>query len=325
MQPKVSVIIPAYNVAPFIAATIRSALGQTYGNFEVIVVDDGSTDATLDEIFSSTKAHEKDTKTAIDASGFLRESSCNFVDKSFRVFSKSNGGPASARNLAINNSSGKYIAFLDGDDLWMPGKLAEQVEFLERHPEVGMVFAEAAIFTEQNGQKEFREKIGYTGETSFCYLLLGDHIPNSTVMIRRECVEKIGLLNERRELIAVEDYEYWLRLVRAFPIKGIAKTMSYYRVHANNLMGEGEDIERGLRLPLLALKETERLFPDCWQQCGVDREVLLARLHIRAGFAWKQKGEWRKCLEKFRQALKLRCNFRVIRWIVAATLLKRWS
>lgn len=299
MEPKVSVIIPAYNVAPFIAATIRSALGQTYGNFEVIVVNDGSTDATLDELKS--------------------------FGNQIKVLSKSNGGPASARNQAIRNSTGKYLAFLDGDDLWMPGKLAEQVEFLERHSEVGMVFSEAAVFMEQNGQKEFRGKIGYTGETSFCYLLLGDHIPNSTVMIRRACVDKIGLLNECRELIAVEDYEYWLRLARTISIKGISKTMAYYRVHANNLMGEGEDIERGLRLPLLALKETERLFPDCWQHCGVEREALLARLHIRAGFAWKQRGEWGKCLEKFRQALQLRFNFRVIRWIVAATLLKRWS
>ncbi|MBP6823934.1 MAG: glycosyltransferase [Acidobacteria bacterium] len=307
MQPKVSVIIPAYNSALFIAATIRSVLDQTYGNYEVIIVDDGSTDDTLQVLNTFVP------------------SSCDFVEKPIRVFSKSNGGPASARNLAIRNSTGKYIAFLDGDDLWTPDKLAEQVAFLEQHSEVGMTFAEAIVFTERNGQKEFREKIGYTGETSFCHLLLGDHIPNSTVMIRRECVDKIGLLNESSELVAVEDYEYWLRLARSFPIKGIAKPMAYYRVHANNLMGDGEDIERGLRLPLLALKETERLFPDCWQQCGVEREVLLARLHIRAGFAWKQRGEWGNCLKKFSEALKLRCNLRVIRWIVAATLLKRWS
>ncbi|MEK7831073.1 MAG: glycosyltransferase family A protein, partial [Acidobacteriota bacterium] len=273
----------------------------------VVIVDDGSTDDTL-QILNT-----------------FVSSSCDFVDKPILVFSKSNGGPASARNLAIKNSTGKYIAFLDGDDLWTPDKLAEQVAFLERHAEVGMTFAEAVVFTETNGQKEFRETIGYTGETSFCLMLLGDHIPNSTVMIRRECVDKIGWLNESRELVAVEDYEYWLRLARAFPIKGIAKPMAYYRVHANNLMGDGEDIERGLRLPLLALNETERLFPDCWQQCGMEKDVLFARLTIRAGFAYKQRGEWLNCLKKFSEALKLRCNLRVIRWIVAASLLKRWS
>ncbi|MGH9799861.1 MAG: glycosyltransferase family 2 protein [Blastocatellia bacterium] len=333
MQPKVSVIIPAYNAAPFIASAIRSVLDQTYSNYEVIVVDDGSTDDTLSVLhgftnekhFSSTKAHEENTKRQTDNTAYLRDPSCDFVEKTISVYGKSNGGPASARNLAIRNSTGQYIAFLDGDDLWAPDKLAEQVEFLESHPEIGMVYAEAIVFAEQSGQKQFREKIGYTGETSFCHLLLGDHIPNSTVIIRRECVDKIGLLNESRELIAVEDYEYWLRLARAFPIKGISKPMAFYRVHANNLMGNGEDIERGLRLPLLALNETERLFPDCWQQCGMEREVLFARLHIRAGFAWKQRGEWLKCLKKFYQALKLRCSIRVIRWIIAATLLKHWS
>lgn len=306
MQPKVSVIIPTYNSAPFIVATIRSVLDQTYSNYEVVIVDDGSTDDTLQVL-----------------NAFV-PSSCDFVDK-IRVFSKTNGGPASARNLAIRNSTGKYIAFLDGDDLWTPDKLAEQVEFLESHPKVGMTYAEALIFTEQNGQKEFGEKIGYTGETSFCHLLLGDHIPNSTVMIRRECVDKIGWLNESPELIAVEDYEYWLRLAHSFPIKGIAKPMAFYRVHENNLMGGGENIERGLRLPLRVLNEIGRQFPDCWQQCGMEKEVLLARLTIRAGFAYKQRGEWLNCLKKFHEALRLRCSLRVIRWIIAATLLKRWS
>ncbi len=306
MQPKVSVIIPTYNSAPFIVATIRSVLDQTYSNYEVVIVDDGSTDDTLQVV-----------------NDFM-SSSCDFVDK-ILVFSKPNGGPASARNLAISNSTGQFIAFLDGDDLWTPNKLTEQVEFLECHPEVGMTFAEAVVFIEQSGQKEFRETIGYTGKTSFCYLLLGDHIPNSTVMIRRECVDKIGLLNESRELVAVEDYEYWLRLAHSFPIKGIAKQMAFYRVHGNNLMGEGENIERGLRLPLRVLNEIERQFPDCWQECGVEREVLFARLTIRAGFAYKLRGEWLNCLKKFSEALRLRCNLRVLRWIVAATLLKRWS
>lgn len=306
MQPKVSVIIPTYNSAPFIVATIRSVLDQTYDNYEVIIVDDGSTDDTLQVV-----------------NDFV-SSSCDFVDK-ILVFSKPNGGPASARNLAIRNSTGQYIAFLDGDDLWTPNKLTEQVKFLECHPEVGMTFAEAVVFIEQSGQKEFRETIGYTGNTSFCYLLLGDHIPNSTVMIRRECVDKIGLLNESRELVAVEDYEYWLRLARSFPIKGIAKQMAFYRVHGNNLMGEGENIERGLRLPLRVLNEIERQFPDCWQLCGMEKEALFARLTIRAGFAYKLRGEWLNCLKKFSEALRLRCNLRVLRWIVAATLLKRWS
>ncbi|MBL8191560.1 MAG: glycosyltransferase [Acidobacteria bacterium] len=299
MQPKVSVIIPAFNSAPFIAETIQSVLAQTYDNLEIIVVDDGSTDTTLDVL--------------------------NEFGDQITVLTKPNGGPASARNLAIRHASGKYIAFLDADDLWMPEKLAEQVVFLEAHPEVGLTYAEALMFDEVGGEKQIRGKIGFTGETSFCHLLLGDHIPNSTVLMRRNCVDTIGWLNERRDLIAVEDYEYWLRLAKAFPIRAIAKPLAYYRVHAHNLMGDGDNIEKSLRLPLRVLEEIETRFPDCWRECGMDKDVLFARLTIRAGFAYKQRGDWWNCLKKFRQALGHRCNLRVLRWIVAATLLKRWS
>lgn len=299
MQPKVSVIIPAFNSAPFIAETIQSVLAQTYGNFEIIVVDDGSTDTTLDVL--------------------------NEFGDQITALTKANGGPASARNLAIRNASGKYIAFLDADDLWTPEKLTEQVAFLEAHPEVGLTYAEALMFDEVGGEKQIRGKIGFTGETSFCHLLLGDHIPNSTVLMRRNCVDTIGWLNERRDLIAVEDYEYWLRLAKAFPIRAIAKPLAYYRVHAHNLMGKGDNIEKSLRLPLRVLEEIETRFPDCWRECGTEKDVLFARLTIRAGFAYKQRGDWWNCLKKFRQALGHRCNLRVLRWIVAATLLKRWS
>lgn len=299
MQSKVSVIIPAYNSAQFIAATIRSVLEQTYPNIEIIVVDDGSTDATLEVL-----------------DGFSDQ---------IKIFSKPNGGPASARNLAIRNSTGDFIAFLDGDDLWMPEKLAEQVSFMNAHAEIGMTYSEAIMFAEIAGQQQVHGKIGYTGETSFCHLLLGDHIPNSTVLMRRECTDKIGLLNESRELVAVEDYEYWLRLARAYPIKAINKPLAFYRVHSSNLMGDGRDIERSLRLPLLALNEAEKLFPNCWKECGMEKDLLMARLTIRAGFAYKQRGEWLNCLRKFRQALGHRFNLRVLRWIAAAILLKRWS
>lgn len=299
MQPKVSVIIPAFNSAPFIAETIQSVLAQTYNNLEIIVVDDGSTDTTLDVL--------------------------NEFGDQITALTKANGGPASARNLAIRNASGKYIAFLDADDLWTPEKLTEQVAFLEAHPEVGLTYAEALMFDEVGGEKQIRGKIGFTGETSFCHLLLGDHIPNSTVLMRRNCVDTIGWLNEHRDLIAVEDYEYWLRLAKAFPIRAIAKPLAYYRVHAHNLMGDGDNIEKSLRLPLRVLEEIETRFPDCWRECGTEKDVLFARLTIRAGFAYKQRGDWWNCLKKFRQALGHRCNLRVLRWIVAATLLKRWS
>ncbi|MGE0132674.1 MAG: glycosyltransferase family 2 protein [Blastocatellales bacterium] len=299
MKPKVSVVIPAYNAEKYLAETVRSVLDQTYGDYEVIVVDDGSSDGTLE------------------------------VAKSFQsriqVFAKPNGGPASARNLAIKNSRGDYIAFLDSDDLWMNDKLGQQVALLEENPAVGLVYGEALMFTQDDGEQKVGDKIGYTYEPSFRSLLFGDYIPNSTVVIRRACVNKVGLLNESRELIGVEDYEYWMRVARHFTMAGIPRPLAYYRIREGNLMGDGSDINKGLNLSIAAIRETERLYPNLWEECQVDRDMLLAKLHIRAGFAWKRKSDWKQWAIKFREALGYSSKPRVFRWMIAATLLKRWS
>jgi len=299
VKPEVSVVIPAYNSEKHIAETLRSVLAQTYRNYEVIVVDDGSSDGTL----RLARSFEPQVK----------------------VLTKKNGGPASARNLAISNSQGDYIAFLDGDDLWVEDKLEEQAAFLDGNRSVGLVYGEALMFTESDGEKKIGSKIGYTTDPSFSSLLFGDYIPNSTVMIRRACVEKAGLLNESRELIGVEDYEYWMRIAKHFAIAGIPRPLAYYRIRDGNLMGDGSDINKGLNLSVAAIREIERLYPGLWEECQVDREMLFARLHVRAGFAWKQKRDWKQCAIKFREALGFSRRPRVFRWMAAAMLLKRWS
>jgi len=294
--PKVSVIIPAYNAEGYIADTLQSVFEQTYSNYEVIVVDDGSEDGTLPLLESYTPR--------------------------ITVFSKPNGGPASARNVAIRHSDGEFIAFLDSDDLWHRNKLEEQIRFMEENPAIGLAYSEALMVGD--GLMEER-KIGFTDNPTFCKLLYGDFIPNSTVVIRRSCVEKVGLLDESRELIAAEDYEYWLRIAKHFTITGIPRPLAYYRVRGGSLMGDGKDIEKGLKLALEVLRRTEERYPQMWVECGIDRELLFARLHVRAGFAWKNAGNWGRCLLKYANALRHRFKLRVLRWIVAATVLKRWS
>jgi len=299
VKPKVSVIIPAYNAEKYLAETVCSVLDQSYDDYEVIVVDDGSSDGTL---------------------GVARS-----FEPRIRVLPKSNGGPASARNLAIRNSRGDYIAFLDSDDLWLKDKLEKQVALLEKDPMAGLVYGEALMFTGNNGEIKIRDRIGFTLEPSFRSLLFGDYIPNSTVIIRRCCTDKVGLLNESRDLIGVEDYEYWMRVAKHFTMVGVPQPLAYYRIREGNLMGDGSDINKGLDLSIAAIREIERLYPDLWEEYQVNRKMLLARLHVRAGFAWKRKGAWKQCAIKFREALSHSSNPRVFRWMAAATLLKRWS
>jgi glycosyltransferase involved in cell wall biosynthesis len=301
VKPKVSVIIPAYNSEKYIAEAIESVFAQTYPGYEVIVVDDGSTDGTLQ---------------------LLKR-----YDSRIKVLTKVNGGPASARNLAINNSCGEYIAFLDSDDLWVEEKLDEQVAFLNKHPEVGLVFGEILIFEERGGKHIILSKNGWTGDPTFRQLLFGNYIPNSTVVIRRRCVDKVGLLNESAELIAVEDHEYWMRIARTFPMAGIPNPLAYYRIREGNILGAGNgyDIDKGLKLAFAAIGEAEKQFPQMWEEYQVDRDLLFARLHIRAGFAWKKRGNWKECMLRFAKAVNFSRNPRVFRWILAATLLSRWS
>lgn len=298
-MPKVSVIIPAYNTAQYLAETVTSVLEQTFREVEVCVVDDGSTDDTL-KVARSFAPH-------------------------VAVYTQPNRGPAAARNHAIRQTTGEYIAFLDSDDLWVKDKLAEQVALLDARPELGWAFGQAQMFVQEAGHKSIVRQIGYTADPTFRQLLFGDFIPNSTVIIRRRCVEEVGLLNEARELIAVEDYEYWLRLARRFDFYGIARPLAFYRVRPGNLMGDGQDIEKGLRLPLRVLEQLERQFPELWEEYGVERNQLFARLHIRAGHAWKQQRQWRQCCRAYAGALGYSQSWRVWRWIIAATLLKRWS
>jgi glycosyltransferase involved in cell wall biosynthesis len=299
VKPEVSVIIPAFNAEKYLGETLGSALAQTYEDYEVIVADDGSTDGTA--------------------------SIAGCFGPRVTVLSKGNGGPASARNLAITNSSGRYLAFLDADDLWVEDKLEQQVAFLDQHPDRGLVYGKALMFTQRNGEKSVESSIGYTEDPSFRLLLYGDFIPNSTVMIRRACVEKVGLLNESRGLIGVEDYEYWMRIAKHFPLAGIDRPLAWYRIREGNLMGDGSDIDKGLDLSVAALREIERLYPEMWEEHQVDRELLFARLHVRAGFAWKQKRRWRQCSIKFSEALGYSFNPRVFRWMAAAMILRRWS
>jgi len=119
----VSVIIPAYNRANIVRETVDSVLRQTYAQFEVIVVDDGSTDNT-------------------------REVLATYRDPRVRYFYKTNGGLSSARNFGLSAATGEYIAFLDSDDVWRPWKLSAQVEIFRRHSDVGMSWSDMSSFTD---------------------------------------------------------------------------------------------------------------------------------------------------------------------------------
>ncbi len=204
-----SVVIPAYNVEKYVLPAVRSALAQEVGSMEVIVVDDGSTDATAEVV------------TAIR-------------DERLRLIRQANRGLAGARNTGIKNSLGKYIAFLDGDDVWFPHKIRKQVELMESDATLGFTYTYSAYINER-GQRSGQLWITSVRNPSYIDLIKRNHVLASSVMARKDGVLQAGLFNEN--LRACEDQEFLVRLLYKTNYKGrlLPEVLTGYRVRTDSL------------------------------------------------------------------------------------------
>jgi glycosyltransferase involved in cell wall biosynthesis len=212
MQPLVSVIMPAYNTEKFIGESIQSVIDQTYANWELLVVDDGSTDKTADVIRSYAAR-----------------------DSRVKYLSQNNGGPGKARNTAIAESNGTLIAFLDADDLWLPEKLERQLQALET-TNADVIYSNGLIIYELGanpGRTDFPIVAGTTeGRKMLDILLLQNRIPVQSVMVRTEAFRNAGSSTESPEFRGCEDYELWLRLAAHGALfHGISEKLIKYRRH----------------------------------------------------------------------------------------------
>lgn len=204
--------MPAYNSGAYIAEAVRSVQAQTYPDWELVVVDDGSTDETA---------------------GIVRDISR--ADARVRYIFQQNGGQGKARNAGLRHARGDLIAFLDSDDLWLRDKLELQVEVLRRE-KADLVFSDGFIFegedTESDSQT-FAVICGrYAGAEMLRLLLIFNRIPVLSVLARRESIEGAGLFAEGREYQNCEDYELWLRLARRGAVFfGMEEKLVRYRRH----------------------------------------------------------------------------------------------
>ena len=203
-MPTVSVIIHTYNNEKFIAETVESVLNQTYKDYEIIVVDDGSVDGTHDALLP-------------------------YMQK-IRYHYKENGGIASAKNTGIRLSQTEFIAFLDHDDLWVPDKLKLQMECFNGNPQVGLVYAKYTSFRDGKELRTKPEK-GYSGWI-FKELLSKSFIQTSTVMVKKECLDAVGPYDESFSL--GDEYDMFLRISKKFQCGFIDKGLTKYRVHDAN-------------------------------------------------------------------------------------------
>jgi len=213
--PLASVVIPAYNAAPYIAATLDSVFRQTFTDFEVLVVNDGSPDTTA-----------------------LEQALRPYASK-IRYLNQENRGPSSARNAGIRAAAGKYVAFLDSDDVWLSQHLAKQVGALEANPKLHMVYANGIYLRGEIPVGILFDNSPQSLPVDLdCLLHERSTVITSSAVVLRESVVKAGLFDE--QLRRCEDYDLWLRFAQSGATISFTREIQIRHRQSNGLAANWE-------------------------------------------------------------------------------------
>ena len=244
---KVSIIIPVYNGERYVSEAIDSVLNQSYKDFEIIVIDDDSKDNT---------------------SNILRT-----YGKKIRWKSQENKGQASALNEGIKMAKGRYIAYLDADDVCLPERFENQVKYLDEHSNVGLVYSDRYQIDE-NGKIQWIIK---SQPHDNFILLQKNYIPRSAVMHKRECLDEVGLFDE--SITGDDDWDMWIRISEKFEMGYMDKPLVKYRVHGENIsLTRPKRLDRGRYIKMRILEKAyERRERPFW----------LKLILIRAKIEWR--------------------------------------
>ncbi|MBE9178913.1 glycosyltransferase family 2 protein [Oculatella sp. LEGE 06141] len=248
----VSVVIPVYNAEKYIAATVQSVLNQTYTDFELLIVDDGAIDRSI-------------------------ELCQQFADPRIKIIHQPNRGVSAARNAGIREAKGRYIAFLDGDDLWTADKLEKHVQHLESSPNVGVSFCRSAFIDEAGKPLDIYQMPQLKGITPAKILCRNPIGNGSAPVIRRDALEGIKYQSRRygslesayfdEELHHMEDVECWLRISLKTPwqTEGLPEPLTQYRV---NLKGASTNVAKQLASLDTMLAKTSTYAPKLVTRWG---------------------------------------------------------
>ncbi|MFQ5752310.1 MAG: glycosyltransferase family 2 protein [bacterium] len=265
MHPNISVIIPTYNRRKMVCEAIESVFNQTENDFEIIVVDDGSTDNTNEEIK-------------------------RFGDNLTYIHQEHTGSIARTRNEGIKIAKGNYIALLDSDDIWLPEKLQRQIQHFQ-NPNVTFCYSNVLLLTETGPEPPMPPLTLPTGRI-LKSLLHGTFILPSTVMLKRACLKSTGLFDET--LGSVEDYLLWLRLAWLGEVACVTQPMVLMRRHQDHHSLKFEELNNINAIK--ALKIFAQTTPLSWQdriashRCAFRFQLRCAKRYLdwqQPGKAWK--------------------------------------
>ncbi len=246
-SPEVSIVVPTHNHAALVGEALESVFAQTYRNYEIIVVDDGSTDDTADVL-----------KPLIER-GLIR------------YIYQQKQGVSAARNRGIVEAHGRYIAFLDSDDLFEPAKLEIQVKYLEDHPEVGLVHSGFTKFDNAGNDLGYRDTSWFSGMIYPQILLYWTTLMAvDTVLVPKTVFDSVGFFDTT--LSMGEDLDLWRRIAWKYPFGFINQSLARVRVHAGNTSGDKLKATQGLLMYL------EQAFKDDPELSQKFRQRALSRM-----------------------------------------------
>ena len=303
--PLVSVVIPAYNCGHLISDALDSVVDQDYPALEVFVIDDGSTDETCDVV-----AHYGSAVTLIR---------------------QRNAGAAVARNEGMRRARGEYVALLDADDLWLPGKLRLQVEHLEHHADVGICCTRWHLLHPDVAGHYHIERAAAPESAPvdpgcagwiYCELLLDCEVWTSTVVMRRELGERIGGFDA--ELRRGQDYDYWLRASRLTRIDRLDAPLALYRMQVAHDR-KFPDTNWELTVIRRAIEQWGVTGPDGRTLPEAEIRARLWELNYKFGYAQYQNGGYALARAAFAAARRERpLHLKTMLYALASNL-KQWS
>lgn len=256
--PKVSVVIPAYNAMDYLPESLDSVFAQTFQDYEVIVVNDGSKD-----------------NIASWADGI--------DDSRFRLVSQTNRGLAGARNTGIREAQGEYLAFLDADDCWSPTKLQKQVDILDNNPAVGLVYCWMRL-VDPSGMPTGRFVKNCMSGVIWKKLLIKNCVGSgSTPMVRQDCFKKVGGFDENLGSY-MEDRDMWLRLAPHYEFDVVQEVLVDYRQHPSSASKDWNAMARSAKI---ILDKALDLAPDNVSEKEKMQLIDRAWARIEISLAWK--------------------------------------
>lgn len=271
----ISVVLTCYNGARWIRRAIESILAQTYEDFELVIIDDGSTDNSKEIVAS------------------------HLCDERVRYIYKKNRGFSATVNRGIKESNGSLIGFIGQDDLWMPNKLELQVKYFSEHKDVGFVHSNYCSIDSEGQIIEVRNvKIqNFSSKKKLVeQLFLNNFIGFETVLVKRKCFEEVGFFDER--MVGFSDHDMWLRIAGSFNIGYLGLPLVKKRQHESQL--SKVRIEAVLNDEFLMTKKAIDRYPFLKR---VERKKL-APLYYAWGIVLLQEGNNKKAKQKFIKAIK---------------------